>query len=486
MQNISRRGLLKGIFAATVVVGFDLTNRSWVTHASSGGSGGGDFSLLPPLDGTLSTDPASLAAAADDFGHMIHRTPVAVLRPGSVEDVVKMVRFARRHGIKIASRGKGHTAFGQSQADAGVVVDMSALNQIHSIDADRAVVDAGVVWRNLLLATTPLGLTPPVLTDYTRLTIAGTLSVGGVSGRSYQHGAQVDNVLELQVVTGEGELLTCSETTDRKLFEATLAGLGLCAIIVRATIRLIPAKERAQTLRVFYPDAPSMLADLRFLIDEERFGHIRGMSVPTPDGFAFFIECTSFYTSSAELPVAPLEGLHAIPGAEQFEDRTYFEYTDLVVQLIDALEAAGLGGFPHPWVDLFVPGSKIDAFASQTIAALDPSLFLPGSLILFYPFRRSRLARPMLRVPDEEIFFLFDILRTIPPDPAIVEAVLAENRNLYDQNRDLGGKFYTISAVRMEPHDWKKHFRNVWGELASEKHRRDPDNVLGHGTDVFA
>jgi len=486
MNNISRRGLLKGLFAATVVVGFDLTNRSWVTQAASVG-GSGDFSQLPPLDGTLSTDPASLAAAADDFGHMIHRTPVAVLRPGSVEDVVKMVRFAREHGIKVASRGKGHTAFGQSQADAGVVIDMGTLNQIHSIEADRAVVDAGVVWRDLLLATIPLGLTPPVLTDYTRLTIGGTLSVGGISGRSYQHGAQVDNVLELQVVTGEGELVTCSETANRKLFEAALAGLGLCAVIVRATLRLIPAKERAQTLRVFYPDAPAMLADLRFLMNEERFAHIRGMSVTTPaGGFAFFIECTSFYTSVGELPVNPLEGLHAIPGAEQVEDLTYFEYTDLVVKLIDALDAAGLGGFPHPWLDLFVPDSKIDAFASQTIAALDPSLFLPGSLILFFPFRRSRLTRPMLRVPDEEIFFLFDILRTIPPDPAVVDAVLAENRNLYEQSRDLGGKFYTISAVQMDSHDWKTHFQNFWGHLLSEKRRHDPDNVLGPGPGVFA
>jgi hypothetical protein len=485
MKNISRRGLLKGLFAASVVVGFDLTNRTWVTQASSSSSGG-DFSQLPPLDGTLVTDPASLAAVADDFGHMIHRTPVAVLRPGSVEDVAKLVRFARQHGIKVASRGKGHTAFGQSQVDAGVVVDMSTLNQIHSIEADRAVVDAGVVWRNLLLATTAAGLTPPVLTDYTRLTIGGTLSVGGVSGRSYLYGAQVDNVIELQVVTGEGELLTCSESVNRKLFEATLAGLGLCAIIVRATIRLIPAGERAQTLRVFYPDAPTMLADLRFLINEERFAHTRGMSVPTPGGFAFFIEGTSFYTSAGELPADPLQGLHAIPGSEQFEDMTYFEYTDLVVKLIDALEAAGLGGLPHPWVDLFVADSKIDAFASQTIAALDPSLFLPGSLILFYPFRKSRLARPMLRVPDEEIFFLFDILRTIPPDPAIVNAVLAENRNLYEQNRDLGGKFYTISAVEMNSHDWKNHFQNFWGSLMSEKSQHDPDNVLGHGTGVFA
>ena len=480
MKDISRRALLKGIFATSVVVGFDLAGRSWVTEASTGGA----FAQLPPLDGTLTTDAASLAAAADDFGHIIHRMPVAVLRPGSVEDIVKLVRFARAHNIRVAGRGKGHTAFGQSQAEAGVVIDMTTLNQIHSVGPDAAVVDAGVVWRDLLLATVPAGLTPPVLTDYTRLTVAGTLCVGGVSGRSYVHGAQVDNVLELQVVTGEGELVTCSESENESLFEAALAGLGLCAVIVRATVRLIPARERAQTLRLFYPDAPAMLADLRFLVSAERFDHIRGMSVPTPGGFAFFLEATSFYTSDGELPANPTEGLNFIPGSQQTEDLTYFEYTDLVVKLIDALNEAGLGGFPHPWLDLFVPGSKVDDFASRTIAALDPSLFLPGSLILFYPFVKSRLRRPMLRVPDEEVFFLFDILRTIPHEA--VEAVIAENRRLYEENCDLGGKFYTISAVPLGHHDWVKHFQPFWGRLASEKSRRDPDNVLGPGPGVFA
>ncbi|HVF43819.1 MAG TPA: hypothetical protein VM936_12440 [Pyrinomonadaceae bacterium] len=41
----------------------------------------------------------------------------------------------------------------------------------------------------------------------------------------------------------------------------------------------------------------------------------------------------------------------------------------------------------------------------------------------------------MLRVPDEEVFFLFDILRTIPHEA--VDSVLAENRRLYEENRDL-------------------------------------------------
>ncbi|HEY0101596.1 MAG TPA: hypothetical protein VGB76_21900, partial [Pyrinomonadaceae bacterium] len=116
-------------------------------------------------------------------------------------------------------------------------------------------------------------------------------------------------------------------------------------------------------------------------------------------------------------------------------------------------------------------------------ASLDPTLFLPGSLMLFFPLVKSRHTRPLFRTPDEETFFLFDILRTIPHEA--VASVLAENRRLYEQSRGLGSRFYTISAVQMEPHDWQEHFRPVWGRLVSEKRRHDPDNVLGAGTRVF-
>ncbi len=487
MKNKPNQNVLPDSSRNAAAFSFDPANQSWVMTSNPQDG----FAPLPAFDGIFTADPSLLAALADDYGHIIRWTPTAVLRPGSADDVVRMVRFAREHSLCLTSRGNGHTAFGQSQANKGVVIDLSSLNQIQAIAPDHTVVDAGVIWRDLLLATTAEGLTPPILTDYTQLTVGGTLAVGGVSGRSYQYGAQVDNVLELQVVTGEGQLITCSESENQPLFDAVLAGLGLCAIIVRATIRLIPAKERARTLRLFYPDAPAMLQDLRFLTTKNQFDHVRGNSIlgGTPEQpsaeFVFFIEATSFYTSAEDLPIDSLAGLSFVAGSEQTEDRTYLEYTDIVVQLINALEAAGLSNFPHPWLDLFVPDSQIDAFASQTIASLDPTLFLPGSIILFFPFIRSKLKRPMLRVPEEDIFFLFDLLRTVPPEPVVVEATISHNRSLYERNRAWSGTCYTISAVPMNSSDWARHFQPVWDELVRAKNTYDPDNVLGAGLAVF-
>lgn len=499
MSKLSRRGMIQGLLAGAVVFGFDPVRRSWVTEASAAPN----FNQLPPLDGFVSTDPAALAAAAEDFGHIIHRTPVAVLYPASVNDVVAVVKFARAQGIRIAGRGKGHTVMGQAQAEAGVVIDMTTLDTIHSIECDRAVVDGGTIWRDLLVETTAVGLTPPVLTDFTGLTVAGTLSVGGISGTSHRHGAQVDNVIELQVVTGEGKLVTCSPHKKKDLFDAALAGLGLCAIIVRATIRLVPAQERARTFRVFYPDVTTMLQDLRLVTEGggqghghhhhggcggggPRFDHARGNAVPGGGQWAYFLEGTVYYSAPDDPdPDDYLDGLAYIPGSLVVEDVSYFEFCDAVFQLIQLLGQLGLLGLPHPWLDLFVPGSAAEPFCAQTMASLDPDSFLPGSLIAFQPFVGSELGQPLMRVPDEDYFVLLDILRTAPPDPAAVNAILQQNRALYDQNKALGGTQYTISALQLSPHDWKKHFQPKWGGLVSAKHKYDPDNVLGAGPGVF-
>src|ERR1700744_3939379 len=98
---VSRRALLSSLGAAALVLGFDPATRSWISEARAAST----FDHVPSLDGQLLTDPSSLAPYAEDVGKIISDTPVAVLLPGSVQDIQKMVLFYRKHGIKIAARG---------------------------------------------------------------------------------------------------------------------------------------------------------------------------------------------------------------------------------------------------------------------------------------------------------------------------------------------------------------------------------------------
>jgi hypothetical protein len=122
-NHASRRNILQGLIASAVVVGFDTGNHSWVTPANATHS----FINLPHLDGVLYVDDATCTNVSDDFGHLVHRYPKAVLKPGSIDDIVKIIRFARTHRLKVAARGQGHTCYGQAQVDNGIVIDISTL-----------------------------------------------------------------------------------------------------------------------------------------------------------------------------------------------------------------------------------------------------------------------------------------------------------------------------------------------------------------------
>jgi cytokinin dehydrogenase len=161
---------------------------------------------LPPVSGELTTDPAAQPATADDFGHIVHRTPQYVLKPASAADISATVAWAASQGLKVAARGQGHSTYGRPMVPEGVVVDMSTLNTIHSIASDRMVVDAGAKWSAVIDAALARGLTPPVLTAYTDLSVGGTLSVGGIGGdvrRAGEHSPRERSVVQSAPVVAD-------------------------------------------------------------------------------------------------------------------------------------------------------------------------------------------------------------------------------------------------------------------------------------------
>lgn len=487
-REVSRRTFLRGsLAAAAAVVGFDTVFRSWVSAAELTR---GHFALaegFPSFDGSLLTDGASLAAAADDFGHMIHRQPSAVLKPGSVNDVVEMVRFARRNGIKVAARGQGHSTQAQAQVEAGVVVDMSTLAAIREVNPSDALVEGGALWIDLLQQTVPQGLTPPTLVDFIELSIGGTLSLGGIGSQSFRFGPQVDNVLELQVVTGEGELVTCSPSQNRRLFDAARAGLGQVGLVVGARVRLIPAPPNARLYQAFYADLQAFLSDLEGLIDDGRFDTVQGFAVADGSGgWLYQLETTKYFAPGGEPnDEALLAGLSFTPGTQVAQDMSYFDYLNRLAPLVAFLRQIGAWGLPHPWVNLFVPAANALTFVGETLDNL-PAEDVGQGPIIIYPFNRDKFTAPLFRVPDERHFYVFALLRNaVPPTPERAAGLVADNRALFERVTALGGKRYPFDSVPMTKKDWQEHYQPAWGQLVSAKHIYDPDGILTPGQGIF-
>ena len=457
---ISRRAFLRGTLAGTIVVaGFDTGLRSWVSAAELEHHATALAQDFPNFDGVLLLDDASRAAAADDFGHLVHRQPVAVLKPGSVNDVVKIVRFARRNDIKVAARGQGHSTQGQAQVEAGVVVDMATLSIVHEIKPTNALVDGGTRWLDLLSQTIPQGLTPPTLVDFLELSVGGTLSLGGIGSQAFRYGPQVDNVIELQVVTGEGELVSCSATHNTALFEAARSGLGQFGLIVRARVRLIAAPPNARLYHAFYSSLPAFLSDLEKLIDDGRFDTVQGFAVPDGAGNWLYQLETAKYFSPGNEPndVALLSGLAFNPGTQSAQDMSYFDYLNRLAPLVAFLRQIGVWDFPHPWVNLFVPAANAQTLIGETLASLTVDDVGQGP-ILIYPFNRELFTAPFFRVPDSRQFFVFSLLRNaVPPTPERAAELVAANRTLFERAVTRGGKRDPFESVPMTRHDWQKH-----------------------------
>jgi cytokinin dehydrogenase len=476
-ERVGRRRFLAGTAVAATVVAFDPV-FGWVAEADPRTAAA---IPVPGLDGELVTDPASLAEAADDYGHIVHKTPIAVLRPASAKDVQVMVRYADRHGLKVAMRGQGHSTFGQAQVKGGVVIDSRTLATIHEISAHGAVVDAGVQWLDLAKAAIAKGLTPPVFTDYLGLSVGGTLSVGGVGGATSHYGLQVDNALELDVVTGKGDLVTCSATRNRELFRAVLGGLGQFGIIVRATVKVIPAKTTARVYHLNYADVATLTRAQRIALADGRFDYLEGsVNAVEGGGWSYQLEGVVYYTAPhAPDDAAKVAGLPA-PTSSDIAEVTYFDWLNRIYDLVEQLKQLG---FPSPWINLYLPDGPTNNYVAETMASLTPA-DTGGGPILLYPIKTALLHRPYVEVPETEVAFLFAILR-MAADPALVAPMLKSNRALYEKARALGGKLYPVSAVPMTPVDWVRHYGRDYPRFVADKALFDPRHTLTPGQGIF-
>jgi cytokinin dehydrogenase len=431
---------------------------------------------LKDLRGELYFDDAVLQAAADDFGHVVHKKPTSMLRPGNAQDIAKLLQYANRQGLKVAMRGQGHSFFGQTQVEGGVVIDSSSLNAIRIVKSGTdgtAEIGSGSKWHPVLMAANAQKLTVPVIAD-TFLSVGGTISTGGFGVTTYNLGLQVDHVQELEVVTGDGQIVTCSDASNSDLFNAMLGGLGQCGIITKVIMRLMAAPTNVLFIKMDYDDFQSASADLALLAKDGRFQHLDGRGAGRPTGgVGYYVEGGAFY----DAPNVPDEA--KLTAGLKFAKKTATVMT--YEQYFRREEVCGACTTPlqKPFVYLCLPASRYVEYTSGILSSPTESAFLVPRMSAW---RRNSIKRPLTRMPDEEIIYRFQLSRTLPAGTDTA-SMIALNRTLYERVRDMGGYRMTSSAVAMSQEDWKRHYGPTWQTVQAAKTKFDPKNVLtpGHG-----
>ena len=238
------------------------------------------------VDGVVYTPEQFRDEQLTNFGRLHHGTPRFVVEPRGADDVRAVVRFAREQGLAVSTRGSAHSQSELGISRGGILLALRSMSRILSVDRENATVDVegGVVWRDLVHQLKRWDLIPRVLTNNLGVTVAGTLSVAGIGVASFRHGSQGDNVVELDVVTGAGEMVTCGPERDPELFWSVIAGLGQVGIITRARLKLRRCKPMTRTYYLLYDDLRRFLADAGSAMDDDRWDHLESWASPCPQG----------------------------------------------------------------------------------------------------------------------------------------------------------------------------------------------------------
>ena len=432
-------------------------------------------------------DEADRQLVAADYGGHISRLPVAVVRPGTAGDVTRMVDYANKHDLRIAMRGGGHSQYGQSQVADGIVIDLSTLNGI-GWHGDTIDAQPGAQWGEVAKAALRRGLIPPVMVDAMMLTVGGTLSVGGTGETGYRYGAQVDNVLELDVVTGAGELLTCSPERNRELFDMTLAGLGQCGIIVRARLGLVPAGNFVAPRTLTYDNVENFLSDQAQLTQVEKLGLLNGAAIRTEDGRSRYeIYAASFAGSAADADHRPgwLNGLR-FASEQPAPPMPYWNYLDRRRAGVTASLAAVKRGVRNAALVATLPHHSASEILTHVLST--PETYIGIWTVEVSAKVPARCMRPLLRMPDAEIACELRVQRRSTgagsPDP---KTLLTATNALLPRVLAAGGKIYPPYCPILSKQQWLEHYGpDTLQRFAAAKKQFDPNNVLTPGPGVFS
>jgi FAD-linked oxidoreductase len=168
-------------------------------------------------------------------------TPARRYWPRTAEAIADAVRDAAMAGLAVRALGSGHS-FTSAAATDGAAIDLSSWTGVVAVDASTGLVTvrSGTTLRDLNVALDALGLALPNMGDIDAQTISGAISTG-THGTGAGLGGIATQVEALELVTGDGEVLSVSATSHPELLQAARVSIGALGVISTVTLRCVPA-----------------------------------------------------------------------------------------------------------------------------------------------------------------------------------------------------------------------------------------------------
>jgi glycolate oxidase len=207
--------------------------------------------------------PAALVPYRTDATFGFSGIPQAVVRPGSTEEVARILGWADRHGMPVVPRGAGTSlAAGAVPIRGGVVLALTRMDRIVAVDQVDliAVVQPGVTTQTLARAVAEFGLHYPPDPGSQRVSTLGgnvATNAGGLHGLKY--GNTGGYVLGVEAVLADGEVIRAGgrllkDVAGYDLVRLLTGSEGTLAVLTELTLALRPAPAASRTGLAYFAD----------------------------------------------------------------------------------------------------------------------------------------------------------------------------------------------------------------------------------------
>jgi glycolate oxidase len=175
-------------------------------------------------------------------------TPAIVVRPGSEDEVRRIVALASRREVPVVARGAGSSLTGASVSKGAIVVDMRRMDAVVKVDTVNwyARAQAGITLEELNKRLEKEGFFfPPDPASSSICTVGGAVAEGSGGLRSVKYGTVKDWVLSLRVVLANGKVANFGEPLAKNragfdLVHLIVGSEGTLGIVTEACLRIIP------------------------------------------------------------------------------------------------------------------------------------------------------------------------------------------------------------------------------------------------------
>lgn len=189
--------------------------------------------------------------------------PELVVFPRTTEEVVELVKLARRHNLAIVGRGAGTGLSGGAIARAGgIIISFARMNRILEIDIpnERALVQPGVVNLDITLAVQAFGyFFAPDPSSQRACTIGGNVAENAGGPHTLAYGVTTNHVVSLEAVLPDGTVIEAGGK-EQDVPGYDVVGLltgseGTMALVTKIGVRLMRQPEAVKTMLAIYDSA---------------------------------------------------------------------------------------------------------------------------------------------------------------------------------------------------------------------------------------